>query len=54
MRKESVVTLVYTDHYDIENRENTDIYKSGLASLIKENPDDKIYAELQKHFDEFE
>ena len=52
--KDSIVKLGYTEDYDIEKLYNTDIYKNALASLIKENPDDKIYAELQKHFDEFE
>ena len=52
--KNSIVELGYTEDYDIEKLYNTDIYKNALASLIKENPDDKIYAELQNHFDEFE
>ena len=52
--KNAIVELGYTEDYDIEKLYNTDIYKNALASLIKENPDDKIYAELQNHFDEFE
>ena len=52
--KNSIVELGYTEDYDIEKLYNTDIYKNALASLIKENPDDKIYAELQNHFDKFE
>ena len=52
--KNAIVELGYTEDYDIDKLYNTDIYKNALASLIKENPDDKVYAELQKHFDEFE
>ena len=52
--KDSVVELGYTEDYDIDKYYNTDIYKDALAGLVKENPDDKVYAELQEHFDEFE
>ena len=52
--KKSIVELGYTEDYDIDKLYNTDIYKNALAELKKENPDDKIYAELQKHFDQFE
>lgn len=52
--KNSIVELGYTEDYDIDKYYNTDIYKNALESLISENPDDKIYAELKKHFDEFE
>ncbi len=52
--KNSIVELGYTEDYDIDKLYNTDIYKNALASLIKENPDDKIYAELQEHFDKYE
>ena len=52
--KDTIVDLGYTEDYDIDKLYNTDIYKNALASLIKENPDDTVYAELQKHFDEFE
>lgn len=52
--KNSIVELGYTEDYDIEKLYNTDIYKNALESLIKENPGDKIYAELQNHFEEFE
>lgn len=52
--KKSIVELGYTEDYDIDKLYNTDVYKNALASLIEENPDDTIYQELQKHFDEFE
>ena len=52
--KNSIVELGYTEDYDIDKLYNTDIYKNALESLINENPDDKIYEELKKHFDEFE
>ena len=52
--KNSIVELGYAEDYDIDKLYNTDIYKNALESLIKENPGDKIYAELQKHFEEFE
>ena len=52
--KNSIVELGYAEDYDIDKLYNTDIYKNALERLIKENPGDKIYAELQKHFEEFE
>ena len=52
--KKSIVELGYTDDYDIDKLYNTDIYKNALASLTEEYPDDSIYKELQRHFDEFE
>lgn len=52
--KKSIVELGYTEDYDIDKLYNTDIYKNALESLIIENPDDKVYAELKQHFDEFE
>ena len=52
--KDSIVKLGYTEDYDIDKLYNTDIYKNALESLISENPDDKVYTELKKHFDEFE
>ncbi|MBQ2605024.1 MAG: ABC transporter substrate-binding protein [Clostridia bacterium] len=52
--KNSIVELGYTEDYDIDKLYNTDVYKNALESLIKENPDDQVYNELQKHFDEFE
>ena len=52
--KKSIVELGYTEDYDIDKLYNTTIYKNALADLTKENPDDKIYTELQKHFNEFE
>ena len=52
--KNSIVELGYTEDYDIDKFYNTDVYKNALESLIKENPDDKIYESLKKHFDEFE
>lgn len=52
--KKSIVELGYTVDYDIDKLYNTDIYKNALASLIEENPDDKVYAALQEHFDKYE
>ncbi len=52
--KKSIVELGYTEDYDIDKLYNTDIYKGALESLISESPDDKVYTELKKHFDEFE
>ena len=52
--KDTVVELGYTKDYDIESYNNTSIYKEALDSLIKENPNDKVYAELKVHFDKFE
>ena len=52
--KNSIVELGYTEDYDIDKLYNTDIYKEALASLIEDNPDDKVYEELQNHFDKYE
>ncbi len=52
--KDSLVELGYAEDYDIDKLYNTDIYKNALASLIDEQPDDKVFAELKTHFDEFE
>ena len=52
--KNAIVALGYTEDYDIDKFYNTDIYKNALESLLAENPHDAVYAELQKHFDEFE
>ncbi len=52
--KESAVEFGYLEDYDIEPYFNTDIYAQALASIIEENPDDELYQELQKHFDEVE
>ena len=52
--KKSIVELGYTGDYDIDKLYNTDIYKNALASLIAENPGDKVYAALQEHFDKYE
>ena len=52
--KDSIVELGYTEDYDIDKLYNTDIYKNALADVLKASPDDKIYKELQEHFDQFE
>jgi len=52
--KKAIVELGYTEDYDIDKLYNTDIYKNALASLIAENPGDKVYAELQEHFNQYE
>ncbi|MCD7727048.1 MAG: ABC transporter substrate-binding protein [Ruminococcus sp.] len=52
--KDSIVELGYTDDYDIDSLYNTSVYEQALESLIEENPDDSIYAELQEHFDQYE
>lgn len=52
--KKSIVELGYTEDYDIDKLYNTDIYKNALASLIAENPGNKVYAALQEHFDKYE
>ncbi|MBP0955696.1 MAG: ABC transporter substrate-binding protein [Oscillospiraceae bacterium] len=52
--KNSIVELGYTEDYDFDAHYNTKIYSEALESLIAESPDDKVYAELKAHFDEFE
>ena len=52
--KNSIVSLGYTTDYDIDSLYNTSIYQKALNSLIEEAPDDEIYANLQKHFDQYE
>ena len=52
--KDSIVELGYTEDFDIDSKFNTDIYKNALDSLLAENPNDAVYLEQKKHFDEFE
>ena len=52
--KTTVVELGYTKDYDINKLYNTSIYKDALDSLLAEAPNDKIYKELKKHFDQYE
>ena len=52
--KDTIVELGYTKDYDISKLYNTKIYEEALASLIKENPGDRIYEELQEHFNKYE
>jgi NitT/TauT family transport system substrate-binding protein len=52
--KETIVEFGYTDDYDIESLYNTEIYSAALDSLISENPDDAVYAELKQHFEQYE
>jgi NitT/TauT family transport system substrate-binding protein len=49
--KSSVVQFGYTKNYDMEPLYNTSIYEAALRSLIKENPGDKVYAELLTRFE---
>lgn len=52
--KKTIVELGYTKDYDIEKGFNTSVYKEALDSLIQENKNDKIYANLKAHFDKYE
>lgn len=52
--KQTLVDLGYTTDYDINKLYNTKIYGNALASLIKENPGDSVYADLKNHFDQYE
>ena len=52
--KDTIVALDYTEDYDIEPLYNTDIYKNALAEVIKKNPDNAVYQQLQEHFNEYE
>ena len=52
--KDDVVSLGLIEDYDIAPHYNTDIYKTALSQVIAQSPDDSIFQEMQKHFDEFE
>ncbi len=52
--KDDVVSLGLIEDYDIAPHYNTDIYQTALAQVIAQSPDDSIFQEMQKHFDEFE
>ncbi len=52
--KDDVVSLGLIEDYDITPHYNTDIYQTALAQVIAQSPDDSIFQEMQKHFDEFE
>ena len=52
--KNTIVELGYTKDYKIDPLYNTEIYKDALNSLIAENFEDKIYAELKAHFEKYE
>jgi len=52
--KEGVVEFGYTTDYDINPLYNTEIYKTALDELLKENPDDKIYQDQLAHFEKYE
>ena len=52
--KDTIVALGYTEDYDIEPLYNTDIYKNALSEVIKKNPDNAVYQQLQEHFNEYE
>jgi NitT/TauT family transport system substrate-binding protein len=52
--KEGVVAFGYAQDYDIDPLYNTVIYKAALDSLIKANPNDRIYRGLLEHFNTYE
>ena len=52
--KDDVVSLGLIVDYDIAPHYNTDIYRTALAQVIAQSPDESIFQEMQKHFDEFE
>ena len=49
--KTGVVSFGYTTDYDIQEHYNTEVYEAALASLISENPNDRIFRDLRAHFD---
>ena len=52
--KDDVVSLGLIEDYDIAPHYNTDIYQTALTQVISQSPDDSVFQEMQKHFDEFE
>ncbi|MDR2343830.1 MAG: ABC transporter substrate-binding protein [Spirochaetaceae bacterium] len=52
--KADVVSIGYASDYDIEPMFNTSIYKTALEELLKANPDDAVYRNMQVHFNRFE
>jgi len=52
--KEDIVSLGLIDDYNIESYYNTEIYQTALSQILETYPDEPVYQEMQKHFDEFE
>lgn len=52
--KDDVVSLGLIEDYDIAPHYNTDIYQTALSQVISQSPDDSIFQEMKKHFEEFE
>ncbi|MBR1529312.1 MAG: ABC transporter substrate-binding protein [Oscillospiraceae bacterium] len=52
--KEDIVSLGLIEDYDIEPHYNTEIYQTALSQVVERYPDEPVYQEMQKHFDEFE
>ncbi len=51
--KDTIVSLGYTEDFDLEPHYNTEIYRNALSSILAENSDE-IYKSLEDHFNEYE
>ena len=49
-----MVKLGLLKEYDVETGINTEIYKAALDEIVAENPDDKFYADMIAHYNEFD
>ncbi|MDR2343831.1 MAG: ABC transporter substrate-binding protein [Spirochaetaceae bacterium] len=52
--RDELAAFGYTNYYDIEPLFNTAIYQAALEELVKANPDDAVYRNMQVHFNRFE
>lgn len=50
--KDAIVSLGYTDDFDVDSHFNTSVYKAALDSLTEQDPENEILQELQTHFTE--
>lgn len=52
--KDNAAEFGYLQDFDLTKHYNTDIYDSALSSLESEDSSNTYYAELRKHFDQYE
>lgn len=52
--KDGAAEFGYLEDFDLSKHCNLDIYDEALASLEGEEPSNKYYADLRKHFDQYE
>lgn len=52
--KDDAADFGYLQDFDLTKHYNTDIYDAALSDLEAADPSNKYYAELRKHFDQYE